>query len=371
MKILHIAPDPSAKNGIGKYSAFFETALRSVAVDVEVLYLVERRESLWNLSRFIREMGSADYDVIHIEIGVGTNLTFYSLLLIWILKKNIPVVVTLHDPPLVLFSPSLGLFGYKPNGILNKILRKLILDPFFNFVLLKRVMNVAKCIVVLNREAEKTTQLYFLGTRVLYCPLLWYQRELLDGDLRRIIFYGFLAPAKGVEELILALSTLKGNCENVVLDVVGGCLNDDYKNELVELVRREGLLERVVFHGYVSDDKFDLISRGAGIAVFPYRTTASLSASAAIVDCMAHGKLIVCSDIKRLRGEFSDGSVLFYQGGNVDDLVEKIKFLLTNLEDVQELRKSAEVCLERRHPRVVAEKFLSIYKNVLFKSSER
>lgn len=86
-----------------------------------------------------------------------------------------------------------------------------------------------------------------------------------DGPVR-LLSIGTVEPRKGLEYLVLALADLR-DC-NWRLDVAG-TVQSNYHGHLVDLARSAGLLDRIEFHGRVSDDDIDVLLSRADIFVSP------------------------------------------------------------------------------------------------------
>jgi len=78
----------------------------------------------------------------------------------------------------------------------------------------------------------------------------------LKKDKMIILFVGSVIPRKGLDLLIKAYSILKKEYPNWIVRVVGDTKVDiQYKNQLDELIRKEGLEGKVIFVGRISEKK--------------------------------------------------------------------------------------------------------------------
>lgn len=86
--------------------------------------------------------------------------------------------------------------------------------------------------------------------------------------VRRLVYVGHLVAPKGIQHVIRALPEIAQNMPDVTLDIVG---TGSYEPVLKEMVRREGVEDRVRFFGYVESDEevTKIVSRGGvGLAVY-------------------------------------------------------------------------------------------------------
>jgi glycosyltransferase involved in cell wall biosynthesis len=81
----------------------------------------------------------------------------------------------------------------------------------------------------------------------------------------RLCFIGRLVPYKGPDMAILAAAPLlRGGLAH--LDIIG---DGPFRSELEELAAREGVTDRIHFHGWVAHDQVQNIARDSQIFLFP------------------------------------------------------------------------------------------------------
>jgi glycosyltransferase involved in cell wall biosynthesis len=306
-------------------------------------------------------------DLVHGEIGVGTNSVFHALA--HLARSTTPIVVTLHDPPLFLFSPTLILYRYRTTGVANKALRKLVTDPLFNAVCLPRLASRFRNYMVLNRGAVEPLRRRFPGSNVRYAPLMasGHRPDRPSGSPGEVLFYGFMARDKGIELALEAVHALRREGIEVRLHVVGGCLDQAYERFLRDQTRRLSLEASVVWHGFVAENELDRVFDRCGMAVFPYREIRSLGGSAPVVRAMEHGLPVVLSDIRRFTAEYQAGiDALMFRAGDAGDLTEKMRRLAGDEGLRRMLARNSRRRIEEVHDaRSVAGTFHEFYRDVL------
>lgn len=95
-----------------------------------------------------------------------------------------------------------------------------------------------------------------------------------DDSTQRILFVGQCEPYKGVDILLNAIGLLgQGEKHPYIVDIVGDTTtNTVYYRQLLEIVERDGLQERVNFHGHVSDkSQLQEFYESADVFVLPSR----------------------------------------------------------------------------------------------------
>jgi glycosyltransferase involved in cell wall biosynthesis len=186
------------------------------------------------------------------------------------------------------------------------------------------------------------------------------------GAPTEIIFYGFVAQAKGLELLIEAAHELQKQGIAVRLHVVGGSLDQGYERSLVELASRLSLERAIVWHGFVDEGQLDRILASGGVVVMPYRETKSLGGSAAVVRAMEHGLPVILSGIRRFTGEYDDGvDALMFPEGDVQKLVANLRAVITDAELRNRLADGSRRRIQHVHdPKIVAGAFRALYDEI-------
>jgi glycosyltransferase involved in cell wall biosynthesis len=128
-----------------------------------------------------------------------------------------------------------------------------------------------------------------------------------------VLFVGRLDKEKNVDELLRALSAVPGLHAEIVGD--GAC-----RETLIALATSLGVLDRVRFHGFVSEE--ELVRAYQRCAVFCMPGTAELQ-SLATMEAMAAGRPVVAADAMALPHLVRPGvNGFLYPPGDVDRLAE-------------------------------------------------
>jgi glycosyltransferase involved in cell wall biosynthesis len=105
----------------------------------------------------------------------------------------------------------------------------------------------------------------------------------------RFLFLGRLAPQKGILWLLRSFARLD---EEAHLDVAG---EGDLRSAAEGFVRKNGLEDRVTFHGWVDRDQVTVLFRSARAVVFPsvWHEPAGLVS----LEAAAHGRALIASQV--------------------------------------------------------------------------
>ena len=142
-------------------------------------------------------------------------------------------------------------------------------------------------------------------------------------DKDYIFTAGSIRPARGLEDLINALSILKRNGFNKKLLIAGG-VNDDsfeYKKYLDKIIHEQQLSESIKFLGSINEEKMSWCYANSELFVMTSRVE---SFGMIAGEAMAHGCLSISSLSPCLPEIFRDGAS-YYKPGDYFDLAEKIK----------------------------------------------
>jgi glycosyltransferase involved in cell wall biosynthesis len=139
-----------------------------------------------------------------------------------------------------------------------------------------------------------------------------------------VLYLGRIKKYKSIDHLILAFKKIADEIPSAELKIIG---SGDYLPALKSLAAKLGVEKRVLFPGFVSkEDKVNFM-RKSHVAVYP-----SLKEGWGLtnIEANACGTAVVAADSPGLRDSVVDNQTGFlYQYGNIDDLANKLKIILT------------------------------------------
>jgi glycosyltransferase involved in cell wall biosynthesis len=145
-----------------------------------------------------------------------------------------------------------------------------------------------------------------------------------------ILFVGRLVYEKGVHYLVEAFKRIKTDFELVII-------GDNPYGKEYEMSLRKNASENTKFLGYVYGKEFENLCKGAYLYVTPSELEGT---SPALLTAMALGKCVLVSDIPENLETIGNAGFSF-KHGDIDDLKEKIQFLLSNPDLVEKAQKKA------------------------------
>jgi D-inositol-3-phosphate glycosyltransferase len=148
----------------------------------------------------------------------------------------------------------------------------------------------------------------------------------VDADEKIGLFFGQIAPYKGLETLISAMTELSGIREEFRLVIAGkvkqGC--SDYWDQIRREIRQAGLenkvLERIKF---IAEEEVEMYFKAADVLILPYR---SISQSGVPFLGYSFGLPVIATDVGELREDIIEGETGFVcRPGDPLDLARKIE----------------------------------------------
>ena len=151
------------------------------------------------------------------------------------------------------------------------------------------------------------------------------RRRLGLGDLdRALLFFGNIAPYKGLDCLIAAFleaSRKDGNYRLIIAGRRKG--SDDYWRQIQETINRSGLSDRIVQRiEYIPDEQTEIYFKAADVLVLPYT---HIFQSGVLFLGYGFGLPVIAADVGSLREEIVEGETGFvFKRGDSAALAEAI-----------------------------------------------
>jgi len=285
---------------------------------------------VWQILSCVRQY---KLEIIHIQhelflFGGALEAILFPLLMLLLRTRRIRVVVTIHgvvslkklDKDFI----KANNYNYPPFAIkivLSCIYRPILLlctktivhEKLFKKILIEEYGTKNSKVRVVPLGIEETTKIdKNLAKRKLGIP----QENI-------ILYFGYLCGYKGIEILIDAFKYLLN--DDCVLIMAGGehpkLKNDpSYKKYLSGLYKKaEGISEKIVFTGFVPEEKIPLYFSAADITVFPH--IVSMAASGPLALAVGYDTPFLISDTI---GQYLDSKEPVFQRNPID-LSNKIK----------------------------------------------
>jgi len=370
-RVLHFSVEDK-DNVPSAYSAYFGRAM-SFDTDQGILKKIETASrmlySFENKNKMKNFLAKYDVDIAHAHnIYHRICPSVFDVLR----RKNIPIVMTLHDYKL---GCSIYTF-YRDGRICNECLsigkRRIIKNRCTKGTLTLSLFHW------LEAKLHGLLDIYNKNVSFFICPSLFslkkhaeigipenklihisnfisvadYEPDYENQDY--ILFVGRLSQEKGILTLLKAVKDI-----DLTLKVVGdGPMREEY-----EAYARNNKINNVVFEGYKSDEDLRALFKNAAFLVIPSEWYEN--APMTILESFAYGKPVIGADIGGIPEMVLDGRTgLLFKSGDYLELHEKIKYLLVNPSTIaqmgKESRKKAE---EEYNSEVHHQKLMKVYES--------
>ena len=288
-------------------------------------------------------------DVIHVQ---GRSSILYCLFIYPYLKKNYPLVFTLHD-----VEPHSGVTGIKP-----KLLWYLA-ERYFNHVIVHGEKLKEQMIQEYNHPKEKVHVIPIGQHDVV--PFKKYERKEFKEVGNLILFLGRIYKYKGLEYLIKAEPMITNEVPNAKIVIAG--TGENFKKYEEMMANRDNF----IVHNYHIPYKegAELFQR-CSVVVLPY---IDASQSAVIPLAYAFKKSVVVTDVGSIPEIVDDGVTGFIvPPRNPEALADAIVKLLKDEKLRKQMGENAYKKLKRDLSwDKIAEKTIEVYKKAIAAKNEK
>lgn len=259
---------------------------------------------------------------------------------------GVPVVLDLHDLTVELFDSRTA--GKPLNALLVIVKAVERLSCSFADQLITTSAGFRRKLIERGVKPEKVTLvLNSADDRIFDAPPPRDWKRIDDGPV--LLYHGTVARRFGLHVAIEALVSLRETHPGARLDIYGK-YDPSYREELEELVEREGLSGAVTINGFLGLDKVTEAIASSDLGVVPYLSDPfmDLALSTKIFEYVSMGMPVVAARLDSIREIFGEGSIKYFRPGDAADMAVKI----------------AEFCGRPAERRSYAEKAKSAYSAV-------
>jgi glycosyltransferase involved in cell wall biosynthesis len=153
----------------------------------------------------------------------------------------------------------------------------------------------------------------------------------------RIVYIGVIKRYREFDVVLQSLSKLPST-ENIELHIIGKG-DDIYIKEMKKLSSKLGISDVICWHGYIDHKKIPekLSTMDVGLSPLPPDESYQVSCPANVIEYLATGLPVICTDITPHRDIFEEGHTgFFYEAGDIHQLGNKIN-TIQNMDRKQKL----------------------------------
>jgi len=284
---------------------------------------------------------------------------------VWITKRRqVPLVVRLHTP----------------TALDRKTVKRIKMYPFNwikyyraiqEYELIKSADALTSCSIALSNWIKKDIEMGDLDIQVIYNPIdykLWHKKEheLYDLSSNReseILYVGTIVPAKGINELVEAITMLKRKRHDVRLTLIGK--RGLFGQKLYERSIKEEMKSWLVILQQVPRNDLSYYFRSSSIVCFPAWWE---NFPMVCLEAMASGAIVLASSsggMSEIIEDEVDGFLV--EPKDPVKLADKIEYILSLPEDrkLQIRIKAQEKIKIAFDMKIVLPKMLQFYEKVI------
>jgi len=363
---------------------------------VECLFYGPKTSPIGDVKRAIVFSGFRNYKPVWTTVG-------YAYEILRELSKDRPQVVhfdftlTIFGQnylslfPLAVLIPMLRILGYKVVLTVHDVVtRKILRDVLGNAPILRRVawpalrafygiMSLSNSIVVHLQVLRRMLQSSFAidSRKVLVVPfgvqerpessregLTRWLKEIGEGTI--VLFFGVIAPRKGVEYLVEAFSRVSQKYPSAKLVLAGPVDSKDrgYLAEILEgaeELRAEG---RLLWLGYLEEEDAHSLLEISRVVALPY--VYAYASPSILYWAIQHRKPVIASRVETLAEELTGYSdELLFEPRNVQQIERSLLLILSNEELVKEASRFMDLKAAANDWVKVGERLVRTYLNLM------
>lgn len=306
---------------------------------------------IYDRKRLEKKISEINPDLVHIQSTIPLFSSLGN-----VISTSIPTIITLHG---FLKKETEYLTG------LNKLFYRLFCVPVEKKALAKIPYIITVCPQIKDIIKNDTkSEIYVIpnGINPQYIEKISQTKKIKQPS---ITFLGFLTKRKGVQDLIIAMKTVKEKIPNVKLYILG---KGPLLSNLIQSTKKLNLEQTIEFPGFVTDEeKFDYL-KSTDLFVLP---TYWESFPVVLPEAMACEKPIITTNIAGNPFAVEDGkNGYLVEPGDTKQLAEKIIHLFTHPEIRNQMgkesyKKSKEFRLDR-----IADQTIKLYRSISSKKNQ-
>jgi glycosyltransferase involved in cell wall biosynthesis len=171
----------------------------------------------------------------------------------------------------------------------------------------------------------------------------------VERDYKRCVYTGVIAPNRGVRQILLALGLLKQKGVDVVFELAGDPITEEYLRALMDEANQLGIQDRVIYHGLLPKNQVMALQQNAGIGLVPHLPYGNnmMAWPVKMFEFMAMELPMVYSDLPTHR-EIATGSGIAVDPTKPEQIAEAIERLVKNPNMARQMGKAGRCAIQER-----------------------
>jgi glycosyltransferase involved in cell wall biosynthesis len=180
-----------------------------------------------------------------------------------------------------------------------------------------------------------------------------------------LMYHGLLVERHGLDLAIQAVAQLRAEIPNIKLHMYGE--PTDYLEKIMDLVRELNLEGVVQSHGFKDLDEIAKEISKIDLGIIPNRLSSftEINFPTRIFEYLAMNKPVLVPSTKGIRDYFDDDEILFFEGGNVDDIAKKIKWAYQHPPELRQLMENGRSVYKKNCWDSEEQRFVGLVDNLV------
>jgi len=231
------------------------------------------------------------------------------------------VVLDLHDPMPEVFMAKYRVPASHPSIKLIAVQERLSIS----FAHLVITPNVAfrECFAKRGTPREKIEVVMNSPQESIFNRSAQVRGEPKSKEEFRVMYHGTVVERHGLETALRAVKRLESLVPDLSFHVYG---DGDFVPRFLELVMELKLEDRVVYHGHVPMERIAEAIPAASVGLIPNKKTpfTEINLPTRIFEYLSMGKPVIAPRTRGILDYFDEGSLHFFEAGNLESLAETI-----------------------------------------------
>ncbi|MDR3458972.1 MAG: glycosyltransferase [Verrucomicrobiae bacterium] len=175
-----------------------------------------------------------------------------------------------------------------------------------------------------------------------------------------LMYHGLLVERHGLDLAIRAVAQLREKIPGLQLHMYGE--PTDYSKTITSLVRELKLEDRVQSHGFKKLEEIAACISRIDVGVIPNRSSSftEINFPTRIFEYLAMNKPVIVPNTQGIKDYFSEGEILFFKAGQVDDLARQMQWAFENPAGLREVLRRGHAIYEANNWDQEENKFLRL-----------
>ena len=186
----------------------------------------------------------------------------------------------------------------------------------------------------------------------------------------RLITHGAIEERYGHDTVVRAVARVRDEIPGLEFGVLG---KGSYLNGMLALARELKVEDRVIYKGFVDFDDmvYEILAADVGIVSMKSNPYSNLVHTNKMYEYMALQRPVIASRLQSVNSYFPDDTIVYYEPGNDEDLAEKIYYVFSHPEELDQRVEASNQIYETYRWERERKKYLGVYQGLAGEASRQ